>query len=133
VPYDWNVVPQPPLEPSQHRCLATSLRNADGNTEATVEGLTLDSWVGSLRIQDRPVVNKTGITDRVTFRLIYSGGEGFASAIKSQLGLDLRPATGPREFLILDHIERPTPDDGFASPGRAVGSAPFSGRQEVSR
>jgi hypothetical protein len=33
----------------------------------------------------------------------------FRAEIK-QLGLELRPAQGPREFLILDHVERPTPD-----------------------
>jgi len=32
------------------------------------------------------------------------------SALRSQLGLDLRESKGPRDFLVIDHVERPTPD-----------------------
>jgi uncharacterized protein (TIGR03435 family) len=122
VPPDFNLIPQPPLKPGQRRCGTGYARNADGTSSAPVEGLTLDEWVGSLLIQGRPVVNKTGLSDRFTFRLVHSGGAEFAPAIKDQLGLDLRPSKGPREHLILDHIERPTPDDRFPAPVQALGA-----------
>jgi hypothetical protein len=44
------------------------------------------------------------------------------AALKNQLGLDLRPSKGPRQFLVIEHAERPTPDDGFAVAGPAQGS-----------
>jgi uncharacterized protein (TIGR03435 family) len=31
-------------------------------------------------------------------------------ALKDQLGLELKPSTGPVDVLVIDHVERPTPD-----------------------
>jgi len=39
------------------------------------------------------------------------------SAIRDQLGLDLRESTGPRAFLVIDHVERPAPNDPSPAPG----------------
>jgi uncharacterized protein (TIGR03435 family) len=126
VTYDWNVFPQPAIEAGQRRCTSSTSRDGDGNFVSVTEATTLDEWAAGRVVQDRTLVNKTGIAGLVSFRLVYSGQDGFASAIKSQLGLDLRPATGARDYLILDHIERPTPDDGLPAPGRALGSGPLA-------
>lgn len=75
---------------------------------------------------DRPVLDKTGLTGRYTFDIrepqqmaapsAVSTGESeeerrpaISDALKS-IGLELRPAKEPIEFLIIDHIERPTPN-----------------------
>ena len=82
-------------------------------------------------ILDRPVIDKTGITDLFAIHLEFSpddftspravavapgapaavGGPdapGIFQAIQEQLGLKLVPAKGPVDFLVIDHIERPT-------------------------
>jgi len=32
------------------------------------------------------------------------------AAVEGQLGLRLMPATAPREFIVIDYVERPNPD-----------------------
>jgi uncharacterized protein (TIGR03435 family) len=106
VPYDWSLFPQPALAPGERRCASSTSKDRDGNWVDAAQGVTLDDWASGLRLDDRPVVNTTGIVGPVSFRLVYSGGSaGFAAAVKNQLGLDLRDATGPRQYLILDHVE----------------------------
>jgi len=70
----------------------------------------------------RPVIDKVGMTGRFDFHLEFtpdentpllhpSGdetGPSVFTAIQEQLGLKLEPATGPREFLIIDSVERPS-------------------------
>jgi bla regulator protein BlaR1 len=78
---------------------------------------------------DRPVIDKTGITGRFNFRIEFApdeatpffrtaGGDPAAApeptgpsiftALQQQLGLKLERATGPVEFLVIDHIEKPS-------------------------
>jgi uncharacterized protein (TIGR03435 family) len=116
VPYDWSSVSQPPLDSGQHRCAGVTERDHDNNWLLTVEGATLDEIAENFRFDpDRPVVNKTGITGLFSFRLVYkgyetSGAPPFMDAIQDQLGLEFRPAKGLRDFLVIDHVERPTPN-----------------------
>ena len=98
-------------------------------------GLSLDQfaeWV-LIGVVDRPVIDKTGIAGKFNFHLEFvpdqatraflPGGEldhgqvgpsddpvgpTIFSAIQEQLGLKLVPAKGPREFLVIDHVERPS-------------------------
>ena len=92
------------------------------------EGVMTLGELVSLFNFDRPVVNKTGITAPVSYRVEFaredSGGFGgggeaprasWMSALRNQLGLDLREGKGPRDFLVIDSVERPTPDP--PSPG----------------
>jgi uncharacterized protein (TIGR03435 family) len=73
----------------------------------------------------RPVVDQTNIQGRFDFNLDVLGAttnnvdevktamvrwESIFSDIQEQLGLHLERATGPIERLVIDHIERPTPD-----------------------
>jgi uncharacterized protein (TIGR03435 family) len=100
VPYDSSVYPQPTLEPGQRQCrLMSSERDAtDTAWVQTAEAITLDDLAAGMRGRDRrPVINKTGITGFVSFRLIYTGD--YNTAVKDQLGLELRPAKAMREFL----------------------------------
>ena len=69
----------------------------------------------------RPVQDKTGLTDKydVTVEKPLPEGAGTSEArpvemsaaeIANQLGLKLEPANGQMETLVIDHVERPTPN-----------------------
>jgi uncharacterized protein (TIGR03435 family) len=63
------------------------------------------------------VQDKTGLTDRYDFTLHYTyqstDPDSYATlptAIQEQLGLKLESSKGPVPVLVIDHIERPTPN-----------------------
>jgi uncharacterized protein (TIGR03435 family) len=68
----------------------------------------------------RPVVNQTGLTGRYTFTLKWTpdsmtglhddAAPALYTALEEQLGLKLEPAKGPVEVIVIDHVERPSPD-----------------------
>jgi len=123
------------VQPPDHLCGVSF--NAAGRAE--MEGVTmadLSRFVSGM--MDRSVVDRTGISGRfdlaVTFQIapgaspfgIPPPGPGamrahallrqrryegmIAPAVEQQLGLRLVPASGPEEFIIIDRIERPSPD-----------------------
>ena len=70
-----------------------------------------------------PVIDKTGLTGTYDIHLEWwldeaaSSDSGpasdptrvsFIQAIRKQLGLQLQPGKGPREFLVIDRLEKPT-------------------------
>jgi uncharacterized protein (TIGR03435 family) len=119
--------PLPPLAPGQHYC-----RNLVGPGSVNFEGGTLSMLAGLLGlILDRPVIDKTGITNYIEIHLKFSPDDSAAprpatadpgspaavsspdvpdifQAFQEQLGLRLVPAKGPVDVLVLDHIERPS-------------------------
>jgi len=128
VPWDFSVFPPPALEPGQRRCTAGTfpLNDGSGRSVQQVEAMTLDDWVVSdtdIMLEKPPIVNKTGITGLQTFRFVRTGREeDFNDELKDQLGLELRPGRGPRDYLVVDHVERPTPDKLVVTPTRAMGA-----------
>jgi uncharacterized protein (TIGR03435 family) len=66
----------------------------------------------------RPVIDKTGLTGKYDFTLqlppTISGDDAQQSvaalftAVQEQLGLKLQPATSSTDYLVIDHIERPS-------------------------
>jgi uncharacterized protein (TIGR03435 family) len=67
----------------------------------------------------RPVVDRTGLSRLYDFTLTWahdpSGDDAiadnsanFRDALKTQLGLELKPSHAPISFLIVDHVERPS-------------------------
>jgi uncharacterized protein (TIGR03435 family) len=74
-----------------------------------------------VRATDRPVIDKTGLTGKFDIVLefapdqVVSGqaGEssdvpGLVTAIEQELGLKLVSSRGPRDFMVIDHIDRPS-------------------------
>jgi bla regulator protein BlaR1 len=119
-------IPFPELAPGQQYCkfrvgAKPPLLDAQGaNLTALAHLLDL--------VLDRPVIDKTGTTqkfdihlefapDATTPRFLPGGDLAFPGAATTappifsalhQLGLKLEPTNGPREFLVIDHVERPT-------------------------
>jgi uncharacterized protein (TIGR03435 family) len=69
-------------------------------------------------IDDRPIVDQTGLTGRYDISLRYTPDEsratdpnappGIFTAIQEQLGLKLEPVKAPSDVLVIDHAERPS-------------------------
>ncbi|MGA3328309.1 MAG: TIGR03435 family protein [Terriglobia bacterium] len=76
---------------------------------------------------DRPVIDQTGLQGRYCMKIQYArpqpassnagmnippplgpSGPSLPEALQQQLGLKLKPTKGPVEFLVIDHIERPS-------------------------
>lgn len=84
----------------------------------TAGGVTLAQLSGSLSRQaDRPVLDRTGLTGFFDVDLKWSNqakatddGPSFFTAVQEQLGLRLEAGRGPQEMLVIDSVERPTPD-----------------------
>ena len=112
------------------KCRSYQVLPGKGPTSRTGDsyGMSLDEFAKTLTMYglDRPVVNKTGIAGTFDFHLEYALDEtspGFHSdggnaadtvdpqiptALQQQLGLRLEPARGSREFLVVDHVEKPS-------------------------
>jgi len=80
-------------------------------------------WLGQrLQNDQRPVIDKTGLTGNYDFKLSYrpelspqadttpSDLPTIFEAVRNQLGLELTPQTGPVPTLIIDHANQPSPD-----------------------
>jgi uncharacterized protein (TIGR03435 family) len=81
-------------------------------------------WLGlQLQADERPVIDKTGLDKNYDFTLLFapqrppgSSSESSAyqdrlsifDALKQQLGLKLHAEKGPVEYLVIDHIDRPS-------------------------
>jgi uncharacterized protein (TIGR03435 family) len=69
---------------------------------------------------DRPVVDQTGLKGRYDFKLQWTVDEaqatdadappGLFTAIQEQIGLKLDPAKAPVDVLVIDHVEKPSPN-----------------------
>src|SRR6185436_8002564 len=88
----------------------------------------------NIGVWDRPVVDKTGLSGAFDIELEWTPDPGQArstesaaraagaaaatpgertsifTALQDQLGLKLQPARAPLEVLVIDRLERPTPD-----------------------
>lgn len=110
----------PTPEQIAKNCHARGLKNGP-NLKIEAQGMTLDEFAKVFldsHTVDRPVIDQTGLAGRFNFHLEYAPegapaedpatGPSIFTALQEQLGLKLEPAKGPKEFLVIDHVERPT-------------------------
>lgn len=113
------------LAPGQTRCVDMIGGKKGPNTGVQMQGDNLDTFCEMLsRLLDGPVVNKTGITGKFDIQLEFAIDESTPAlvpgasdepaapsvftAIQKQLGLKLEPGMGPRDSIVIDHVERPS-------------------------
>ena len=124
----------PTLKPGQMPCMnVIGLRNGP-NMGLKAEGENLEDFSNLLSLAlDRPVVDKTGIKGTFNIHLEFAvdestprflpgadpqmqpapssndpAGPSIFTAIQKELGLKLDAAKGPREFIVIDHVDRPS-------------------------
>ena len=128
VPPDYSR-PRQQIPPGQRYCNDLIGRKGP-NTTLNVENATIDSFSKLLSIAlDRPVIDKSGLLEKYNFHMEFAtdpamSGVGGLPALPSneppaasiltaaleQLGLKLESTKGQREFLVIDHVERPFPN-----------------------
>lgn len=107
-------------QPLNQRCMAFSGREAQYEA-LQGEAITLEQFCSLLAGPlGRPVVDKTGIAGKFDFSLKFADDDTPAAVrplypslqdvLKEQLGLKLDATTGPRDFLVIDRVEKPLPD-----------------------
>ncbi len=91
-----------------------------GDRSIDAEGSTVSEFIALLNMAvDRQVVDKTGLTGRFDIHIDFTRLENDATdangdhpsiftAVQQQLGLKLETGRGPNEFLVIDHVERPS-------------------------
>jgi uncharacterized protein (TIGR03435 family) len=87
--------------------------------------ITLGSFSKILNVRGLPLIDRTGLTGRFDIHLEWefsppeptssetgessqSPDTSIVSALRKQLGIELKPGKGPREYLIVDHMEQPS-------------------------
>ncbi len=103
------------------------MRSNGQNMTLDMHAMSMTDFAGSLGL-DRPVIDKTGVAGLFDFHLEFvldgatpgnpfgsheptSSGDGAGPSIFTaiqKLGLKLDPTKGPVEFLVIDHVEKPS-------------------------
>lgn len=112
----------PKLTPAAHPDAQPTQRGTQQGTELCNKMTSADmaEFVMDMQyfIDDRPLVDQTGLTGRYDITLCYSPDEmhatdsnappGLFTAIQEQLGLKLVPMKVPTDVFMIDHIEQPS-------------------------
>jgi uncharacterized protein (TIGR03435 family) len=126
MPVDWNTpLPDQLQTPTLQHCIDRTTRRG-ASVIVQFDAASIDAFIKFFLYRlDRPVIDKTGLTGLFDFHLEYAseevGTDGVAmpaepagptiiSAVQQQLGLKLTRAKGPGAYLVIDHVERPSPN-----------------------
>lgn len=110
-----NEIPQPPRPTGP--VPPCTLRRLDGLLEANAWSMT--ALAENLRSRGgRVVIDRTGLTDAYDFKLEWAPDPAnnaderpsLFTALQEQLGLKLQASMAPLPVVVIDRIERPTPD-----------------------
>ena len=101
-----------PLELSRFQwCLGQPIRGGDSFRLMGVTMTDLSKFLSLSERSDRPTIDETGITGR--FNVPLPGRPSEVQALEplraalQALGLDLQPAMGPSDLLVIDSVDRP--------------------------
>jgi uncharacterized protein (TIGR03435 family) len=129
VPPDNSTWPMPKLPPGKHYCVSRGAGGRYGpNTMLHEDEATVDYMCKLLQlVMGRPVIDRTGLTGQYKFDLKFAIDQSTPNVIgpeyaqpsddppapsiftaMQQLGLKLEATKGARDFLVIDHVERPT-------------------------
>lgn len=112
------------------------IRFGFGNLTATGMTMTDLATMALSRVAGRPTIDRTGLSGTYDWTLVWTpdnlppraggtasgqpllvngvpvdpDGPPLSTAIQEQLGLKLQPSTGPVDVLVIDRVERPSPD-----------------------
>jgi uncharacterized protein (TIGR03435 family) len=124
-PIEFGTVPRPWPVDGCRDMVGRGTVNAPGASVSTLAKLLY-------LVVDRPVIDKTGISGLFDFHLEFAldertpyidprsdpslppaapadgAGPSVFAVLQKQYGLRLEPAKGPRDFLVIDHVERPS-------------------------
>jgi uncharacterized protein (TIGR03435 family) len=116
-PFDFTKFPPQPAAPGQKYCRSLGSMNGP-NVTVDAEGTQVAEFCKFfLRGLDRPVIDKTGLSGKFNFHLVYApedtasddaAGPSIFTALQQQLGLKLEATHGPAEFLVISHVARPS-------------------------
>ena len=126
VPFDWNIpLPDQLRNQTQKHCIDRETRR-ESSVLLQLDGMSIGAFIKFfLSRLDRPVVDKTGLSGLFDFHLEYAPGRAstdraampsdlpgsaIVTALRQQLGLKLTRARGAGELIVIDHIERPSPN-----------------------
>lgn len=108
-------------EASEQCTMSGSFTGSGGNLKGAGQSLTVLATHLSTAV-DRIVQDRTGLPGGFDFELAWSGSglrpatgapselPSVFTALPEQLGLRLEPSRGPVDALVIDSVERPTPD-----------------------
>ena len=110
---------QPPLPPGPNSAPPCGYT---WSAEIDSGGITMQTFAGMMDyVAGRVVVDRTGLAGRYEFTLRYARNDlasarqpddppDFFTALREQLGLRLDATRAPVDTVVIDHIERPTPN-----------------------
>lgn len=95
------------------------IRRTENPHQVTIDmsGTGMSQFARTLGVSGRPVIDNTGITGKFDFHLEYAPqeadpsddltGQSIFSAL-GRMGLKLESTRGPRDFLVVDHVQKPS-------------------------
>lgn len=110
-----------PGDAPSNPCGNNIMRRNGNHLEWIVTNNDLQHMAGALSVNGHPVIDKTGVTGTFELHVEFADAQPDSEAsldpsvpsifaALDQLGLKLEPAKGMVDVLVIDHIERPTPN-----------------------